>query len=125
MPDPRRSFGNTGEALAASFLQKKGWRVLDAQASSRGGEIDLVCLDGDIVVFVEVKTRRGSRYGYPEASVTPEKIRRILRAAHQYLTGRKWEARHWRLDVVAIRATEGESPEIIHFENIDIPERLW
>lgn len=125
MPDPRRSFGNKGEALAASFLERKGLRVLDAQASSRGGEIDLVCLDGDTVVFVEVKTRRGSRYGYPEAAVTLAKIRRILRTAHQYLTQRQWEARAWRVDVVAIRAADGEPPEIIHFENIDIPEGLW
>ncbi len=126
MPDARREFGDRGEALAASFLKKKGMRILGAQVACRGGEIDLVCEDRDSLVFVEVKTRRTGLYGNPEDAVTPAKIARLLRAAHWFLTERHLEARLWRVDVVAIRFFENDTPpEIIHFENIDTPEELW
>jgi putative endonuclease len=122
--DPRRIFGNEGEKLAATFLQSIGMILLESQYANRFGEIDLICLDGDEVVFVEVKSRHTMTFGYPEDSVTPEKIRRMLRVTQSYLESTKRVDSAWRLDVVAIEF-DFVPPKITHLKNIDIPESLW
>lgn len=122
--DPRRRFGNVGEELAASFLQSQGMTILASQYTKPFGEIDLVCQDVDEVVFVEVKSRTSATFGYPEDSVTPEKIRHILRVAQSYLQERRQADAHWRIDVVAIEF-DFEPPRLIHLKRIDIPERFW
>ena len=68
--DPRRLFGNKAEKLAERYLKKKGYKILDRQFVTRYGEIDLVAREGDEIVFVEVKARRSTAFGYPEESVT-------------------------------------------------------
>ncbi|MFH1404669.1 MAG: YraN family protein [Patescibacteria group bacterium] len=125
MPDQRRLFGDSGEALAASFLQSKGMKVIDTQQSCRLGEVDLVCEHKGELVFVEVKTRHDNQYGFPEEAVTVHKIRKIVNAARIYLQKRNKEEVFWRIDVVAIQIRENSNPEILHIENIDIPEGLW
>lgn len=117
--DPRRSFGNRGEALAETFLKGKGCRVIAKQVRTPYGEIDLVALDGDEVVFVEVKTRHDARFGYPEEAVTPTKIRHMSNAAEHILRERAWERRPFRLDVIAILWGDGTTPDIQHFSGID------
>ncbi len=122
--DPRRQFGNAGEELAAEFLQSKGLAILESQYKKTFGEIDLICQDGDEVVFVEVKSRHTSTFGYPEDSVTPQKIRHILRVAQGYLDETKRTESPWRIDVLAIEFHQ-EPPKITHIKNIDIPEAFW
>ncbi len=121
MTDLRREFGTEGEEVAAEFLRGKGMEVMERQARTRFGEIDLVCRDGDEVVFVEVKTRKTDEFGPPETSITPTKFRHMARAAEAYIEERKWEDRPWRLDVVAIQLKETGDPEILHFPAIDGP----
>lgn len=121
--DPRRQFGNVGEGLAANFLQSQGMTILAIQYKKPFGEIDLIAQDGDEVVFVEVKARATSSYGYPEDSVTPEKIRHILRVAQSYLTEHQIEG-PWRIDVLAVEYHQ-TPPKITHLKNIDIPEGFW
>jgi putative endonuclease len=121
MADARREFGNAGEDLAASFLVRGGMRVLDRQARTAFGEADLVCEDGDEVVFVEVKARQSDGYGYPEEAITPTKFRHMVAVAEALLSERGWERRYWRLDVVAIRLVSGADPEIVHLKAIDRP----
>ncbi|TAL50622.1 YraN family protein [Patescibacteria group bacterium] len=122
--DDRRRFGNAGEQLAAEFLQSQGLRVIERQYKKTFGEIDLICQDGDEVVFVEVKSRSTFAFGYPEDSVTPQKIRHILRVAQGYLLETKQAHLPWRIDVLAIEFQEAP-PKITHIKNIDIPERFW
>ncbi len=116
--------GNTGEKRAADFLQSQGLSVIECQYKKPFGEIDLICQDGEEVVFVEVKTRSSSVFGYPEDSVTPQKIGHILRVAQSYLLEKKRTESPWRIDVVAIEFHESP-PKITHIKNIDIPERFW
>ena len=123
--DPRRVFGDKGENLAARFLEEKGLVVIERQYRSRSGEIDLICLDGEEIVFVEVKTRRTQMFGYPEESVTEQKIQHLLKTAQNFLQDPQWIDRPWRIDVVAITSKKEAQPEIMHFPSIDIPERLW
>jgi putative endonuclease len=121
--DERKIFGNRGEDLAAEALTAKGLRVIQRQYKNQFGEIDLICQDGDEIVFVEVKSRESDSYGYPEDAVTPNKIRHILMVSEGYLASLPQE-RPWRIDVVAIEFAY-EPPRITHIEGIDIPERYW
>lgn len=77
--------GSAAEDLAADYLTSHGLRLLDRNYRVRGGEIDLICADGDTLVFVEVRLRRNARYGGAGASVTPTKQRRLILAAQHYL----------------------------------------
>ena len=106
MPDVRRLFGNKSENLAASYLKRKGFKILERQFITRFGEIDLIAKDGDEIVFVEVKSRRNLDFGYPEESVTPRKIEKIATVGAQYLQKRKMETAEFRIDVIAIEGDE-------------------
>ncbi len=110
--------------MAAKFLQSQGFQVLEQQYKKTFGEIDLIYLDGDEVVFVEVKSRQSSLFGYPEDSVTPQKIRHILRVAEEFLMSKNKTESPWRIDVIAIEF-DRIPPQITHLKNIDIPEQLW
>lgn len=118
--DQRRTFGNSGEALAAGHLERQGLRVLERQYRTNAGEIDLVAQDGEEIVFVEVKTRRGVEYGYPEAAVTRSKLNHIVAAGEFFLRERSLEAQPWRVDVIAIRDLPGGEPEIVHFRGVGL-----
>ena len=119
--DERKLFGNQGEALAADYLRSKGFRILERQYTKTYGEIDLVCLDGNEVVFVEVKSRRTDHYGYPEDSVTPKKIKHLLRVIEQYLLCSNLCESQWRIDVIAIEFYH-QPPRVTHIKAIDVPE---
>lgn len=114
----RKKTGETGEAIAARHLHRKGFRLLEQNYRCDVGEIDLIAEDRGTVVFIEVKTRRSVEHGVPEEAVDREKRRRIRRAAHWYL--RPWS--RWpqqiRFDVVGIELGEDDVPiEIRHTPN--------
>jgi putative endonuclease len=100
--DPRQSVGRRGEEEAERFLRKHGFSILDRNARSRLGEIDLVARAGQTLVFVEVKTRREGEGDSPEAAVTPAKQRRLGRLAQQYLKLKRLGEVPCRFDVVAV-----------------------
>jgi len=79
--------GEQSEALAADFLSSQGLTITDRNYSCRFGEIDLIARDGDIVVFVEVRSRSDSAFGGAAASITPRKRDKLLKAARHYLAG--------------------------------------
>lgn len=108
-----RWFGDRGERAAARFLRRKGLRIITRGYRIRSGEIDLIARDGDVLVFVEVKTRRR---GEPAEAVTPEKQRRITLAANHFLHKHHLLEIRWRFDIVAVvwPDTKG-APEIEHF----------
>jgi putative endonuclease len=82
---PRRIRGDAVEAAALVHLQGQGLRLLDRNASSRAGEIDLVMADGDALVFIEVRYRANAAFGGGAASVDAGKRRRLVRAAQVFL----------------------------------------
>ena len=96
-----RGRGAAVEAAARAHLNRAGLRAIASNAGSRVGEIDLVMLDGDILVFVEVRYRRDSRFGGGAASVDVHKRRKLIRAAHIFLSRHPRHAqRACRFDVV-------------------------
>ncbi len=99
----RQGLGRTGERLAAEKLVMGGYRILERNFRCRYGEIDLVAEHEADLVFIEVKTRRGTGYGLPEEAVTLHKQRKIVQVASYYLDLHECAERSWRIDVVAVQ----------------------
>jgi putative endonuclease len=104
MQDDRRALGAEGEARAAAFLARKGYRIVERNVRSGGVEMDIVASRGALVIFVEVKTRRSTRRGPPEAAVDVAKQRRLARGAAAWLRAHPTSARRVRFDVISCRA---------------------
>jgi putative endonuclease len=101
--------GQAWEDLAARELRRAGYRILDRNFRAGPGEIDFVARDGRVLCFIEVKGRRGRRFGLPEQSVTLEKQRRIVRAAETWVRVRRVPPGSRRFDVISI-LEEGGAP---------------
>ncbi len=116
----RQQLGDWGERLAADYLRRKGYEIVETNARTRYGEIDVVArLPHPLeTVFVEVKTRSGRAYGLPEESITPAKQTHLLAAAQAYLLAHPELDGDWRIDVIAIQQhpDPGEQ-QIVHFED--------
>jgi putative endonuclease len=116
----RQGLGKTGERLASEELVRRGYRILERNFRGMRGEIDLIAEDertGDLV-FVEVKTRRGSAYGLPEEAITFRKRQKLLQVAAYYLDMHNQADRSWRIDVVAIQMSQrGKLEEIRVYEH--------
>ncbi|WP_124727613.1 YraN family protein [Staphylospora marina] len=116
MTDRRKATGRAGEEAAARFLSRKGLNILDRNWSSRLGELDLVAVDGDTLVFVEVRTTGGDRFGHGFQSVDLNKQRKVRRLAAQYLQMHRLHDRPVRFDVVSVRVDR--NLEVLHVEHI-------
>ena len=113
-----RTLGKRGEAAAARFLRRLGYKIVARGHRDRIGEIDLVAVDDRTVVFVEVKTRRGDRVGHPADAVDAEKQRRLSRAALGFLRRHDLLEHAARFDVIAVIWPEKNGrPRIEHFRN--------
>lgn len=115
----RRKLGDAGERYAERLLTRAGWRILDRQWRGSKGEIDLVALDGDVLVLVEVKTRRGARMGTAEEAVTPAKADRLIALGSEYVaTHPAYADLLWRIDLVAITLDSGGAVDrLTHIQN--------
>ena len=111
-----RSVGSDGERSAVSFLKRQGYAILERNYTFNHGEIDIVAKDGEVLVFVEVKMRRGIRFGSPEEAVTPAKQALIRRTAEGYVHEKNMDNTACRFDVVAIRDVDGVK-RIVHYRN--------
>lgn len=103
----KKVLGARGEDLAASFLKKNGYRILDRNYRCALGEIDIVARDGDVLVFVEVKTKSSRNFAPPQLSVTGLKKKRMVRLSSEYLSKKGLREVDCRFDVVAITEAGG------------------
>ncbi|MBE1874584.1 YraN family protein [Myceligenerans pegani] len=126
--------GRSGERIALAHVAARGWTVLATNwRCGRLGELDIVALDGDVLVVVEVKTRSGAGFGHPSEGVTPRKLARLrLLAArwtevHRHAVDqararegadlpRSWSA--VRIDVIAVTLPAGAGPVVEHLEAV-------
>jgi putative endonuclease len=129
----RQELGKWGEGLAVDYLLQRGYFILERNARTPYGEIDLVTrqdlsqsgsqpdsavLLSSVTVFVEVKTRSSEAFGFPEESITPRKRAHLLSAAQAYLQSHPELDGDWRVDVIAIQCSaSSREPTILHFEN--------
>jgi putative endonuclease len=102
MTTERKAVGAYGERLAERHLREQGLVVLARNWRCAEGEVDLILRDGEDVVFCEVKTRRGDRFGTPAEAVGPAKVRRLRRLAVRWLEQTAVRPREIRFDVVAV-----------------------
>jgi len=108
--------GKWGEDTAAEYLTQHGYEIIARNIRTPYGEIDIVARQGDMTIFVEVKTRTSNKMGLPEESITPRKREHMLAAAEHYSA--EHEIDHWQIDVIAIEGKPGSTPKITHFENV-------
>jgi putative endonuclease len=114
----RRWFGTRSERAAARFLKGLGYKVLARNFSCALGELDLVMLDGDCIVFVEVRSTADRDQAEPALSVDHAKQKRLTRLAEFFLTTKRLQGRFARFDVLTLRWPESQKdPVIQHFPN--------
>jgi len=113
--------GKRGEELAVSFLEKKDYQILETNWRYRRAELDIIAMDGKILVFVEVKTRNNNNYGEPEIAVDQKKENLLASAGAAYMREIKhdWEI---RFDIISIIYKNEQSFTIKHFEDAFFPE---
>ena len=102
MKGARKRLGNVGEEIATRELTRRGYAVRERNWRCPEGELDMVAEQGEALVFVEVRTRRGDRFGTPEESITLAKRAHLIAAAQAYLQAHSLQDRDWRIDVVAV-----------------------
>ncbi|MGI6703165.1 MAG: YraN family protein [Clostridia bacterium] len=107
-----RSIGKLGEEAARRYLEDIGYRILETNYRDKQGEADIIGFDDKVLAFVEVKTRRNTRYGTPGEAVIYEKQRRLTRIAMSYLTRHRMLYRQIRFDVVEVVVQDGAVKEI-------------
>lgn len=111
--------GIKGEEAAASYLRKKGYQILQRNFKARYGEIDIIAIDKDVLVFVEVKTRSTNEFGSPLESITPWKLRSVIKTAEFYKLMNPKLPDGMRIDAVSVTVLPtGDIGEIDHIENI-------
>lgn len=111
-----RQIGEVGERAAEEVLVKKGYELVLRNFSTRFGEIDLVMRDGGRLVFVEVKTKKGLKFGTPEEMFTRGKYSKVKRMATVYLKG---EDVPCMIDMVAVELDQDSMPVAVrHYENV-------
>jgi putative endonuclease len=112
-----RQTGRIGEGIAEQYLVKKGYEVITRNFSTRFGEIDLIMRDNDILVFVEVKAKKGLKFGLPEEMFTQSKYAKVKRMATVYLQGKEVPC---RIDMVAVILDEMNTVSSVrHYENVE------
>jgi putative endonuclease len=130
MSNSRQSLGRWGESIAARYLQSRGYQIQERNARTPYGEIDIVAIQlsvisqgrsdpSSVVVFVEVKTRTSTAFGFPEESITERKQAHMLAAAESYIQERPELGNDWRIDVIAIQCHGSRKKHSLkHFENV-------
>jgi len=109
-----RQIGSIGEELAVLHLTESGYRVLERNYRCPFGEMDIVALHGESVVFVEVKSRRSGRFGVPQSAVGIKKQATLSKIALYYLKEKRLRGSRARFDVVAVRILpEGNHIDLI------------
>ncbi|MBI3971271.1 MAG: YraN family protein [Chloroflexi bacterium] len=118
--DSRRRTGRLGEDAAAHYVEQAGWRIVARNYRCRYGEIDIVAMDGDTLVFLEVRTRSNTAFGLPEESLTAAKTAKMARCALAYVSEHTIggdSAGRWRVDFIAIQMARGRVTHLEHFRH--------
>ncbi len=125
MFNKNKNTGQTGEDIAAGYLKKNGYLVIERNYRQKGGEIDIIATKGDSLIFVEVKTRTSDTFGSPDEAVTKKKQQQIIKVAMLYLAQHDIADTQIRFDVIAISLSKTNNPVINHIEHAFTPEQTW
>lgn len=118
MSTPRGRLGDAGERYAERQLTERGWRILARKWRGIAGEVDLIADEGELIVLIEVKTRRGESHGRAEEAVSAAKCARLIQLGQEFIeTTPGLEDRFWRVDLIAI--TIDRSGRIARYSHIE------
>jgi putative endonuclease len=113
----KKEIGAWGEEVAAEWLAKRGYKITARNIRTPYGEIDIIAQQGDVTVFVEVKTQTSSQTFFPEHNITPRKREHMFNSAQHYTA--EHEIDHWQIDVISVEGKPESAPPVItHFENV-------
>lgn len=115
MTGSNQRIGRWGEDAVAAYLAGRGYEIIARNVRTPYGEIDIITKQGDVTVFIEVKTLRSSKSLFPEQNVTARKQAHMLACAEHYAAEKALD--HWQIDVIAVEGKVGLAPKITHFEN--------
>ena len=107
--------GKWGEETAVLYLAQRGYEIIARNARTPYGEIDIIARQGDVTIFIEVKTLTSSRKFFPEQNVTARKREHMLACAEYYAAENALD--HWQIDVIAVEGKQELEAKITHFEN--------
>jgi putative endonuclease len=112
----QQTIGKKGEDLAVRYLEEQNYKILERNWRSGRAEIDIIATEGEILVFVEVKTRSSTLFGAPELSVDDRKELLIFSAANRYMEEKEYG---WaiRFDMISILFSEFEEAELKHYKD--------
>lgn len=115
--DNRKKTGAWGERKAAEYLATQGLQILETNIHTPYGEIDLIGMDNNQLVFVEVKTLKSKLFGDPEVSVNSKKKDHMVNSALHYLQDRNLMDCEWRIDVVSLDVLPAKPIDFHWFKN--------
>jgi len=124
MPSEKRKTGDLGEGIAAKYLKKNGYKIIERNYRKNWGEIDIVAQKDDCLIFVEVKTReraanRLASSHFPEENVNWQKQEKLIRTAETYLLEKNYpDETAWQIDVIAVELDNSKRrADLKHFKN--------
>ena len=115
----KKDFGKKGEEIASKYLNNNGYEVIKQNFRCKLGEIDLIAIKNNTIIFVEVKTRSSTKFGTAEQAVDSKKKRHILRTSQVFLTKNELNNCNLRFDVISVYMN-GDIYKIEHFKDIEI-----
>ena len=111
--------GKWGEDIAAEFVEKNGYEILERDWKSGHHDLDIIARDGDTLVIIEVKTRRSRLFGDPEEAINYKKRLSLLSAINHYLRSHRINV-PVRFDIISIVGMIGSTPEIDHIKDVTL-----
>ena len=117
MTKHNQTIGRWGEDVAADYLIKKGYEIVERNARTPYGELDLIMVHSGRLIVVEVKARTTTSYGYPETAISARKQEHLAASAEHY--AQEHGIDHWQIDAISVEGKpNGGTPRITHFEDI-------
>jgi putative endonuclease len=113
-----KDLGKWGEDQAEKYLKNEGVEIIKRNIQTEYGEIDILGIIDDCLLFVEVKTGQTKKFGFPEVSVNKIKMNHMIKAAQKYIQDNEDTCKDWRIDVISIEVKDQIHPEIQWFQNV-------
>lgn len=114
----KNEIGQGGESLAADYLKRKGYEIIEQNWRCRAGEIDIVAKEAECYVFCEVKTRRSNSTQQAFMNITKSKARKMIKAAQHYIHEKNLDDVLWRIDAIGIALPKNAQAIIDHVEDV-------
>ncbi len=114
-----KKVGDEGEQLAIDYLKEKGYEIVETNYRYGKGEIDIIVKEAekDLLIFIEVKSRKNLEFGEPEFAITKNKIKQIKRMAQLYFYDKEIHEAECRFDVITVLFNKNRKPELKHYIN--------